>query len=131
MILFLEGILESIRLSIEFGRDFIGQPASRMLKTCRTCETCVSRKGPAGKGKSSLQIYNVGIPFERLQMDSLDPLPTTSSGNRYLLVVVDCFTKWVKAIFLRNIRVKTVAEVFVSQIISRHGVPLEIHTDQG
>lgn len=31
---------------------------------------------------------------------------------------------------LRNIRAKTVAKVFVNQVISRHGVHLEIHTDQ-
>jgi len=36
----------------------------------------------------------------------------------------------VEAFPLKNIRASTVAEVFVSQIISRYGVPLEVHTDQ-
>ncbi|KMQ92912.1 integrase core domain protein, partial [Lasius niger] len=98
---------------------------------CRSCKVCVARKGPAGKGKSPLQIYNVGAPFERVQMDILGPLPTTTSGNKYLLVIVDCFTKWVEAFPLKNIRTKMVAEVFVNQFISRHGVPTEVHTDQG
>ncbi|XP_071652203.1 uncharacterized protein [Temnothorax longispinosus] len=98
---------------------------------CKTCKVCVSKKGPLGKGKSPLQIYNVGAPFERLQMDILGPLPITTSGNRYLLVIVDCFTKWVEVFPIRNIRASTVAEVFVNQVISRHGVPLEVHTDQG
>lgn len=60
---------------------------------CKSCEVCISRKGPAGKGKSPLQIYNVGSPFLRVQMDILGPLPTSSLGNKYLLVIVDCFTK--------------------------------------
>lgn len=60
---------------------------------CRSCYICMARKGPSGKGKSPLQIYNVGSPFQRVQMDILGPLPRTLSGNRYLLVVVDCFTK--------------------------------------
>jgi len=77
-----------------------------------------------------MQIYNVGIPFERVQMDILGPLPT-SSGNGYLLVAIDCCTKWVEALPLKNIRANTVAEAFVNQIISRYGVPLEVHTDQG
>ena len=98
---------------------------------CKTCEVCISKKGPPGKGKSPLQIYNVGAPFERLQMDILGPLPKTSSGNRYLLVIVDCFTKWVEAFPLKNSRARTIAEVFVDQVVSRHGVPVEIHTDQG
>lgn len=78
-----------------------------------------------------MQIFNVERPFERLQMDILGPLPTSSSGKRYLLVVVDCFTKWVEAFPLRNIRANTVAEVFVQEVISRHGVPEQVHTDQG
>lgn len=32
---------------------------------------------------------------------------------------------------MKNIRTKTVAEVFVKQFVFRHGVPTEIHTDQG
>jgi len=98
---------------------------------CKSCKICLAKRGPTGKGKSPLQIYNVGAPFERIQMDILGPLPLTILGNKYLLVVVDCFTKWVEAFPLKNIRARTVAEVFLSQIVSRHGVPLEIHTDQG
>jgi len=62
-------------------------------------------------------------------MDILGPLPTTFSGNKYLLVIVDCFTKWVEVFPLKNIRAKTVSEIFLNQVISRHGVPLEIHTN--
>jgi len=98
---------------------------------CRSCKVCVSKQGPSGKGKFPLQIYNVGLSFQRVQIDVLGPLPKTDSGNRFLLVIVDCFTKWVEAFPVKNTRAKTVAEVFVREIISRHGVPSEIHTDQG
>lgn len=56
---------------------------------CRSCKICVKRKGSSGKGNSPLQIYNVGTPFARIQMDILGPLPTTTIANRYLLVVID------------------------------------------
>lgn len=91
----------------------------------------MAKKGPSEKGKSPLQVYDSGSPFERVQMDILGSLPTTSAGNRYLLVVIDCFTKWVEAFPLKNIKASTIADVFVKQFISRHGVPLEVHTDQG
>jgi len=97
---------------------------------CRSCKVCVSKQGPSGKGKSPLQIYNVGLPFQRVQIDVLGPLSKTDSGNRFVLVIVDCF-KWVEAFPVKNTRAKTIAEVFVKEIISRHGVPSEIHTDQG
>jgi len=32
---------------------------------------------------------------------------------------------------LKSFQAKKVAEIFVNQIVSRHGVPLEVHTDQG
>jgi len=60
---------------------------------CKSCKVCVSKQGSSRKGKSPLQIYNVGLPFQRVQMDVLGPLPKTDSGNRFVLVIVDCFTK--------------------------------------
>jgi len=69
---------------------------------CKSCMECVVKKGPPDKGKSPMQIYNVGTPFERLQMDILGPFPSSVSGNKYLLVIVDCFTKWVEAFPLKN-----------------------------
>jgi len=87
---------------------------------CRSCKVCVSKQGPSGKGKSPLQIYNVGLPFQRVQTDVLGPLPKTDLGNRFILVIVDCFTKWVEAFPVKNTRAKTIAEVFVREIISRH-----------
>ena len=63
-------------------------------------------------------------------MDILSPLPRTTAGNKYLLVIVDCFTKQVEAFPLKNSKAKSIAEIFVKKVVSRHGVPLEIHTDQ-
>ena len=77
-----------------------------------------------------MRIYNVGLLFERVQMDILGPFPISSLGNKYLLVVTDYFTKWVEAFPLSNMRIKTIAEVFVREIVCRYGVPLKVHTDQ-
>ncbi|XP_036146770.1 uncharacterized protein K02A2.6-like [Monomorium pharaonis] len=97
---------------------------------CASCKECVAKKGPLGKGKSPMEIYNVGAPFERIQVDILGPLPTSSFGNKYLLVVVDCFSKWPEDIPLKNKRASTVARSLVDQVFSRHGILLELHTDQ-
>ena len=67
----------------------------------------------------------------RVQIDILGPFPISSLGNRDLLVLTYCFTKWVGAFHLSNMRTKTIAEVFVHEIVCRYGVPLEVHTDQG
>jgi len=33
---------------------------------CRSCKVYLARRSPTEKGKSPLQIYNVGAPFERV-----------------------------------------------------------------
>ena len=68
----------------------------------RSCSVCIAKKGPSDKGHNQMRIYNVGLPFERVQMDILGPFPIYSLGNRYLLVVTDCFTKCVEAFHLSN-----------------------------
>jgi len=63
---------------------------------CKSCTVCVAKKDPPDKRNFSMQVFNAGVPLqmERLQMDILGPFPSSVSGNRYLLVIVDCFTKW-------------------------------------
>lgn len=86
-------------------------------------------QGPIGKGKSPLQVYNVGAPFERLQVDILGSLPTSSVGNKYLLVVVDCFTKWPEVMPLKIRGLVRLSSLWLNKFSP--GVPLELHTDQG
>ena len=64
-------------------------------------------------------------------MDLLGPLPRTQQGNRYILSVMDYFSKWVETIPLPNIEAATVARAFVDQWVCRYGVPTTVHTDQG
>ena len=71
------------------------------------------------------------LHLKEFKLDVLGPLPITSVENRYLLVAVDCFTKWVEAFPLKNVKSKIIAETFLNQIIFSHGVFLEVYTDQG
>ncbi|GFW85400.1 retrovirus-related Pol polyprotein from transposon 412 [Trichonephila clavipes] len=62
---------------------------------------------------------------------SWGPLPRTASGNKYLLVVMDYFTKWPEVYPIPDQEAPTVAEAVVQHWISRYGVPLQLHSDQG
>lgn len=98
---------------------------------CKCCSVCFSRNGPVHRTKGELQIYNVGFPFKRIAIDVLGPLPRSSNGNRFVLVITDYFSRWPEAIPIPNHQAITVAETLVTHVISRFGVPLEIHSDQG
>ncbi|GFW44473.1 retrovirus-related Pol polyprotein from transposon 412 [Trichonephila clavipes] len=88
-------------------------------------------EGPKIRSRGKLHRYNVGAPFERIAFDILGPLPRTASGNKYLLVVMDYFTKWPEVYPIPDQEAPTVAEAVVQHWISRYGVPLQLHSDQG
>ena len=49
-------------------------------------------------------------------MNILGPLPETDRGNRYVLVIADCFTKWTEAFPMSNMEAHTVAELILSVV---------------
>ena len=61
----------------------------------------------------------------------LDMSVTTPKGNRYVLVMVDCFSRWTEACPLPNKTALAVADAFCLQIVCRVGMPSVIHSDQG
>ena len=75
--------------------------------------------------------YNVGASMKRIAVDVLGPLPTSESGNKYLLIVADYFSKWTGAFPIPHQEATKVAEVLVKEVVSRFGVPLSLHSDQG
>lgn len=106
--------------------------SSRDVKRwCQNCSGCSSRRRPQKKFQAPMQVYNVGAPLERIAIDVLGPLPETQQGNRYILVVMDYFSKWVETHAMPEQSAATVAHLLVTEVICRFGVPLQIHTDQG
>ena len=69
--------------------------------------------------------------MERVHMDMLGPFPPSEQGNKYILVMVDQFTKWVEIHALPDVTAIGTAKCAVDQFFSRFGTPLQIHTDQG
>ena len=96
-----------------------------------TCQKCGARKRPPRTSRAPLKNYRVGAPMDRLCSDILGPFPISERGNRYVLVVMDCFSKWVEAYAIPDFTAETVAHKIVNEFISRFGNPLEFHTDQG
>ena len=61
----------------------------------------------------------------------MDPLPTTSTGNKYILVIIDIFSKWTEAFPVSSTDSATLATILVSDIVCGHEVPTILHSDQG
>jgi transposase InsO family protein len=71
------------------------------------------------------------MPMEEISIDLKGPYPETTRGNKWVLVVVDSFTKWMEAYCLPDSEAPTVARALIDGFISRFGVPYWIKTDRG
>ena len=100
---------------------------------CRSCEVHVHvcqrtvRKGPK---VPLIPMTIMGVPFERIAMDIIRPLPKTSTGEQYVLVFTDYATRYPEAYALRNVTASAVAERLID-LFSKYGVLKEILPNQG
>ena len=95
------------------------------------CAVCNRQKKGCRVARGEQQLFHAGYALERVHIDIMGPLMETQKGNKYILVIVDQFTKWVEAFPLKNQLAETVAGVVVREFVARFGCPLEIHTDHG
>jgi len=64
-------------------------------------------------------------------LDTARPLPETKSGNKYILVAIDHYSKWCEAKAVANHGAKTATKFLEDDIICRYGVPKFVLTDNG
>lgn len=102
-----------------------------LSKYIQRCPQCKAQKTSSPTQRARLQIYQAGAPMDRLHLDVLGPFPTSSSGHKYILVIMDQFTKWVEAFPTPDQGAETTATTLVNHFIARFGAPLELHMDQG
>ena len=58
-----------------------------------------------------------------MAVDLLGPLPESNSGNSYVMVVGDYFTRWMEALPIPNQEAQTVEFRLVDEVFLRYSVP--------
>ena len=101
------------------------------IKYVESCEVCQRAKRNFSHHNAPLQPLPIVERFGRIHMDFLGPLPTTSEGHKYILLVVDSFTRWCECFPLVSADAVSVARILFDQIICRFGAPQSILTDRG
>lgn len=65
------------------------------------------------------------------QVDLIGYLDLTKKKNRYLLVAVEHYTKWIEAAPINNKDASTITKLINSLILEKHGIPKCIISDNG
>jgi hypothetical protein len=84
----------------------------------RSCHQCQLVKSGPGNGKQRLIQERVGAPRERVAIDLIGPLPPSRRGKKYLLVMQDCFSKWVEVDAIPSKKTTVVAQLFVTNWVT-------------
>ena len=105
----------------------IRQDVVRFISACRLCQAAKQRRM-----KIPTQPSNIPSgPWSQIAVDYTGPLPLTSRGNQYILVIVDKFTRYAVAIATEDMTSETTATHLLSRIICEHGLPEYIQSDRG
>jgi len=78
-----------------------------------------------------LKLFPAKAPLEYVAVDILGPLPRSTSGQRFILVMTDRFSKFTRAIPMRTITAINVAKEFLHHWIFAYGAPTHVITDNG
>ena len=70
-------------------------------------------------------------PFTKWGLYFMDYNPASAGGHHHIIVAVNYFTKWAKAIPTIKSDGETVAHFMFNQIITHFGIPKELVTDHG
>ncbi|XP_054841809.1 uncharacterized protein LOC129333892 [Eublepharis macularius] len=97
---------------------------------CRTCETCQRTSGRHPPRAPLAPLPVIHSPFERVAMDFVGPLPRTSRGHRFILVLMDYATRYPEAIPMRTMQAPGVTRALI-RFFAQVGLPREIVTDCG
>lgn len=103
---------------------------SHVLKYIQACEVCCKSRGTLNQTHGTLQPIIAARPFDLVAID-LILLPETNTGNKYGVVVIDLFTRFVELGALRTKDAGTVAGWFTRNFIARYGAPENLISDQG
>jgi transposase InsO family protein len=104
------------------------QEVAECVRTCPVCQ----KDRPRKVTPEVLRWIDKGeAPFAGWSIDAAGPFAADEDGNRYLLVAIDPFSKWVEAVPTPSLNSWRAADFLYQRIITCWGKPRFIRTDNG
>ena len=76
--------------------------------------------------------FTAGVygPWERVNIDTIGPLPEDELGNKYIIAIIDCFSRFLELYPAKNATAAAASEALF-QSFGMFGTPQEIWSDNG
>ena len=103
---------------------------SDILDYQQSCLKCQRAKDIRQKRPPLQPLPVVGL-HKRWHMDFIGPIRNGYDGSKYILLLVDSFSRWPEAFCLPSADAVTVAKVLFKEIFTRYGAPAVLVSDRG
>jgi len=94
------------------------------------CHICLQRKSGTNTGIPKRHIL-AEYPFQTVSVDITGPLPLTKNGNRYILGMIDNFSRYTILVPLKTMNSVEVAHAIEKNLFYEYGSPDCLHSDRG
>ena len=112
---------------ITLHRTNIRRYVRKFIQQCPCCQKMSQIKVPIHTKPFTTASH---FPMERLNVDTIGPLKEDERGNRYIIAIIDSFTRWIGLYAVRDVT----AECAVDALIEHFGIfgcPAQLLSDNG
>jgi transposase InsO family protein len=102
----------------------------RCLSTCKLCQRVRVAPGHETSEMQTSPHSEYGM-FCRWGLDYLGDQAPSAEGNRYALVAIDYYSKWIEVFPVQKADAQTTVRTVLTSLIARYGVPAEFVCDNG
>lgn len=123
------GVEKTLQLLVAKGQTWV-KMRRQTRQFIQQCPLCQKLREGLRAVKTHPFVTASYTPMDVLNIDTIGPLDEDADGNKYILVIIDCFTRWVELFAIPDTSAKAAAKSLI-QHVGRYGSPAIIRSDRG
>jgi cleavage and polyadenylation specificity factor subunit 1 len=109
------------------GWTTMRKDVTTFIRKCPCCQKMALLKQQIATRPFTTASYGL---HDQVSIDTIGPLPKSADGNKYILTIIDTFSRWVELVPIKDTGSETAAKAIL-QYIGRYGAPSSFLTDNG